>query len=213
MSRRVALSDTSSDDSDVEEVSPPKIMKRNIPDNDTRKKGPSSQNKSSKTGVVRRKGMSRLTGDESNDDGRVNTSNSAKNPDPVIKQETDECSTDGALKDASNDVAPEDDGGSAPDEKPEVAPRLTDAQRAKIERNRQKALLLKQARLAKMPTVPTGGADDEGGFSGAKKNEKMTRVIDSGGGFLIEEEVGGENEEEQVRMEIQHDGSYDLCET
>ncbi|KAM4709289.1 DNA repair protein complementing XP-A cells isoform 1-T2 [Discoglossus pictus] len=60
---------------------------------------------------------------------------------------------------------------------------LPAAVRAKIERNRQRALMLRQARLASRP-YPTGE-----GISSVKAPPK---VIDSGGGFFIEEEAAAE---------------------
>lgn len=65
---------------------------------------------------------------------------------------------------------------------------LTAAQRARIERNRQKALLLKQARLANHPYAKDG-----------HKVKAPTKVIDSGAGFFIDED-----EEERIQAEIKH---------
>ncbi|KAM8962216.1 DNA repair protein complementing XP-A cells [Pelodytes ibericus] len=56
---------------------------------------------------------------------------------------------------------------------------LPAAVRAKIERNRQRALMLRQARLASRP-YPIGG--------GSACVKAPTKIIDSGGGFFIEEE-------------------------
>ena len=43
------------------------------------------------------------------------------------------------------------DGGGKEENEASVSVKLTDSQRARIERNRQKALLLKQARIASRP--------------------------------------------------------------
>ncbi|KAM4809344.1 DNA repair protein complementing XP-A cells [Rhinophrynus dorsalis] len=56
---------------------------------------------------------------------------------------------------------------------------LPAAVRAKIERNRQRALMLRQARLASRP-YPTG--------EGISTIKAAPKIIDSGGGFFIEEE-------------------------
>ncbi|NP_001081354.1 DNA repair protein complementing XP-A cells homolog [Xenopus laevis] len=82
---------------------------------------------------------------------------------------------------------------------------LSAAVRAKIERNRQRALMLRQARLACRP-YPTGE-----GISTVKAPPK---VIDSGGGFFIEEE---EAEEQHVENVVRQPGpvlecDYLICE-
>ncbi|PIO12462.1 hypothetical protein AB205_0217710 [Aquarana catesbeiana] len=56
---------------------------------------------------------------------------------------------------------------------------LPAAVRAKIERNRQRALMLRQARLASRP-YPTA--------EGMSTVKPPPRIVDSGGGFFIEEE-------------------------
>lgn len=63
-------------------------------------------------------------------------------------------------------------------------PELSAAMRAKIERNRQRALMLRQARLASRPLSAVDGAT----------SAKISKTIDSGAGFFIEEEEGGEEE-------------------
>ena len=197
LSRRRALpvvdESSSSDGSDVEEVSPPKIQKQNA-----------SSSKST-ISFARRKG--RLG--ESYECGRSNNLTSGNSVKIEEKLGDDPSTQTDLRKDANvgndinidirnekNDVIRNDNDAEKDSEvdekKPEIKAQLTDAQRAKIERNRQKALLLRQARLAKMPA---GGGGEEG-FAGGKKDEKMTRVVDSGGGFLIEEEIGGEEEPE-----------------
>lgn len=57
--------------------------------------------------------------------------------------------------------------------------KLTDAQRARIERNRQRALMLRNARLSSRP-YPETKAQDTGNSS------SISRVIDTGGGFLLD---------------------------
>ncbi|XP_056374866.1 DNA repair protein complementing XP-A cells isoform X1 [Hyla sarda] len=57
--------------------------------------------------------------------------------------------------------------------------KLPAAVRAKIERNRQRALMLRQARLARRP-YPTG--------EGISAMKTLPKIVDSGGGFFIEEE-------------------------
>lgn len=66
---------------------------------------------------------------------------------------------------------------------------LPAAVRARIERNRQRALMLRQARLASRP-YPTGE-----GISAVKA---PSRIVDSGGGFFIEEEERVEKTVENV---------------
>jgi len=55
--------------------------------------------------------------------------------------------------------------------------KLTDAQRARIERNRQRALMLRNARLSSRPYPETKTQDTASSIS---------RVIDTGGGFLLD---------------------------
>ncbi|KAG9337108.1 hypothetical protein JZ751_029776 [Albula glossodonta] len=81
---------------------------------------------------------------------------------------------------------------------------LSAAMRAKIERNRQRALMLRQARLANRPySVPEGGTC-----------AKVAKTIDSGGGFFIEEE---EEEVQTAKRVVQMpapviEPDYLLCE-
>ena len=181
MPRRGIIHELSDDDD--EEHSPPKISKPSyaIEKNVTAKSKPTK-----KSIAFRKKGLLSAAMGDNDDDTRPSIP-SRKTPEPGPSHCDDNLRADEDVEDADE----------TPEVKPDVTPQLSDAQRARIERNRQKALLLKQARLAKMPTVPTedGG---EGGFSGAKNNEKMTRVIDTGGGFLFEEEVGGDEGEKEV---------------
>lgn len=62
---------------------------------------------------------------------------------------------------------------------------LSAAMRAKIERNRQRALMLRQARLASRPLSAVEGATAA----------KVSKTIDSGAGFFIEEEDDLEGEQ------------------
>ncbi|XP_071794392.1 DNA repair protein complementing XP-A cells homolog isoform X1 [Asterias amurensis] len=75
--------------------------------------------------------------------------------------------------------------------------KLSDAQRAKIERNRQRALLLRQARLSSRPYP-------EPKLSTTVRTEKScsSRVIDTGAGFLLEED---EEEEASKQVAIVHE--------
>ncbi|XP_034953227.2 DNA repair protein complementing XP-A cells [Zootoca vivipara] len=74
---------------------------------------------------------------------------------------------------------------------PEVEkPALSAAMRAKIERNRQRALMLRQARLATRPYPPTG--------EGSSKVKAPPKTIDTGGGFFLEEEEEDEHTAEKV---------------
>ncbi|XP_010791422.1 DNA repair protein complementing XP-A cells [Notothenia coriiceps] len=70
-------------------------------------------------------------------------------------------------------------------------PELSAAMRAKIERNRQQALMLRQARLASRSLSAVEGAT----------SAKVSKTIDSGAGFFIEEEGYGE-EEQRVRKVV-----------
>ncbi|KAM9792790.1 DNA repair protein complementing XP-A cells [Neosynchiropus ocellatus] len=70
----------------------------------------------------------------------------------------------------------------APEENPK--PELSAAMRAKIERNRQQALMLRQARLASRPLSALQGAT----------TAKVSKTIDSGAGFFIDEEEGDEEQ-------------------
>jgi len=180
MPRRGLVHELSSDDD--EEHSPPKMFKSS---NDNGKIV-TKNDKTKKSVAVRKKGF--LAAALEDDDDTHSMPSKTAPASGFFRSDDDSPAN-------ANNV--NDDVEETPEVKPDVTAQLSDAQRARIERNRQKALLLKQARLAKMPTVPTedGG---EGGFSGAKNNEKMTRVIDTGGGFLIEEEVGGDDGEKEM---------------
>ncbi|XP_072563682.1 DNA repair protein complementing XP-A cells homolog [Paramormyrops kingsleyae] len=95
-----------------------------------------------------------------------------------------------------------DDMSLSAAEKEQSAEVLSAAMRAKIERNRQRALMLRQARLASKPSA-------EGGTCA-----KVSKVIDSGAGFFIEEE---EEEEQRVTKVVHQPGpviepDYLVCE-
>ncbi|XP_032622600.1 DNA repair protein complementing XP-A cells isoform X1 [Chelonoidis abingdonii] len=86
-------------------------------------------------------------------------------------------------------------------------PLLSAAMRAKIERNRQRALMLRQARLA---TRPYPAAPNEG----SAKVKAPPKIIDTGGGFFLEEE---EEEEHRVEKIVHQPGpvlefDYLICE-
>ncbi|XP_075681741.1 DNA repair protein complementing XP-A cells [Rhinoderma darwinii] len=83
--------------------------------------------------------------------------------------------------------------------------KLPAAVRARIERNRQRALMLRQARLASRP-YPTG--------EGSSVLKAFPKIVDSGGGFFIEEE---EAEEKTVDNVVHQPGpvlefDYLICE-
>lgn len=83
---------------------------------------------------------------------------------------------------------------SSVDPDPEAASKveLSAAMRAKIERNRQRALMLRQARLANRPLSAVEGATCA----------KVSKTVDSGAGFFIEEEE--DEEEEQRSRKVVH---------
>ncbi|XP_055694957.1 DNA repair protein complementing XP-A cells homolog [Lutzomyia longipalpis] len=94
---------------------------------------------------------------------------------------------------------------------------LTDAQKSRIDRNRQKALYLKNSKLVAHPYAKSV---EEGEKSVIKIHG--SRFVDSGGGFLIEEEVGegknsgnqphGNSEEQHIIDEaIDLPVTYDEC--
>uniref|UniRef100_A0A8C5DKX2 XPA C-terminal domain-containing protein n=1 Tax=Gouania willdenowi TaxID=441366 RepID=A0A8C5DKX2_GOUWI len=101
-------------------------------------------------------------------------------------------------------TADADDSESSPGSDPKPTAELSAAMRAKIERNRQRALMLRQARLASRPLSALEGAT----------SAKVSKTIDSGAGFFIEEEA----EEEQRTVKVVHqpapvlEPDYLLCE-
>ncbi|XP_076869646.1 DNA repair protein complementing XP-A cells [Brachyhypopomus gauderio] len=82
---------------------------------------------------------------------------------------------------------------------------LTAHMLAKIERNRQRALMLRQARLASRPTPDGPGAT----------TAKVSKIIDSGAGFFIEEQP---EEDQQSSVKVVNDPApviepdYLMCE-
>lgn len=90
---------------------------------------------------------------------------------------------------------PSESGGldaAGPGPEQSLKPELSAAMRAKIERNRQRALMLRQARLASRPLFAVEGAT----------SAKVSKTIDSGAGFFIEEEE--DEEEEQRTRKVVH---------
>ncbi|XP_078253063.1 DNA repair protein complementing XP-A cells [Rhinoraja longicauda] len=105
-------------------------------------------------------------------------------------------------KDESPSASADGEGEAKPDQKRHLPPKLL----AKIERNRQRALLLRQARLASRPYTPVGTSNNI-----AKPAHK---VVDTGGGFFLEEE---EDVIQEVNKVIHQPGpfmefDYLLCE-
>lgn len=69
--------------------------------------------------------------------------------------------------------------------------KLTDAQKARIERNRQRALMLRNARLSNRPypeikTRDSAAASSSREANVTSSNSASARVIDTGGGFLLD---------------------------
>lgn len=91
-----------------------------------------------------------------------------------------------------------DAAGPVPEQSPK--PELSAAMRAKIERNRQRALMLRQARLACRPLSTVEGAT----------SAKVSKTIDSGAGFFIEEEEEDKEEEQRTRKVV-HQPGVCLC--
>lgn len=87
---------------------------------------------------------------------------------------------------------------------------LTASLRASIERKRQRALMLRQARLAARP-YPTPAVAASGGMANVKAAPK---TVDTGGGFFLEEE---EEEEHTIGKVVNQPGpvmefDYAICE-
>ncbi|XP_006815218.1 DNA repair protein complementing XP-A cells homolog [Saccoglossus kowalevskii] len=79
--------------------------------------------------------------------------------------------------------------------------KLSDAQRAKIERNRQRALLLRQARLASQPYSKGKPMRRDGKAEVSSVTRSSGQVLDTGGGFLLEED----QEDEDNKINIVHE--------
>ncbi|XP_044516769.1 DNA repair protein complementing XP-A cells isoform X2 [Gracilinanus agilis] len=90
--------------------------------------------------------------------------------------------------------------------------------RAKIERNRQRALMLRQARLAARPYPPAAAAAraaSSGSAGGITNVKSAPKIIDTGGGFFLEEEE--EEEEHKIDKVVHKPGpvlecDYAVCE-
>ncbi|XP_035385825.1 DNA repair protein complementing XP-A cells isoform X1 [Electrophorus electricus] len=85
----------------------------------------------------------------------------------------------------ANSTKPADSSSGNPLKEP-----LTPYMLAKIERNRQRALMLRQARLASRPT-----SDGEGATTA-----KVSKTVDSGAGFFIDEPPEEENDQRTVKV-------------
>ena len=84
-------------------------------------------------------------------------------------------------------------------ENSEKKPPLTDQQKARIERNRQRAVLLRNARLASHPYASknsTCNSERSEGSSSVTNISTGSRTLDTGGGFLldIDDQIEAENE-------------------
>ena len=66
--------------------------------------------------------------------------------------------------------------------------KLSDAQKARMERNRQRALMLRNARLSSRPYPETKSQDSNREIRIGSSNSTTSRVIDTGGGFLLDPE-------------------------
>lgn len=80
---------------------------------------------------------------------------------------------------------------------------LTEAQKSRVERNRQKALALKQARLTSRPyPEPKKFIDPlEGDGGGKKSGQHETKLVDTNAGFFIEEDADGPGEGFELEVE------------
>ncbi|GFG35209.1 hypothetical protein Cfor_01313 [Coptotermes formosanus] len=74
---------------------------------------------------------------------------------------------------------------------------LTASQKIRIEKNRQAALLLKQARLIPHPYAKINTADC---IEKSVIKVQGSKFIDSGGGFLLEEKVGEAVDDEPIKL-------------
>lgn len=80
---------------------------------------------------------------------------------------------------------------------------LSDKQRARIERNRQRAILLRNARLTSHPYLSKNSdssrkneANSSGSSQAAGGTSGGTRLIDTGGGFLLDADEHSEAQKE-----------------
>uniref|UniRef100_A0A2D4MB96 XPA C-terminal domain-containing protein n=2 Tax=Micrurus spixii TaxID=129469 RepID=A0A2D4MB96_9SAUR len=86
---------------------------------------------------------------------------------------------------------------------------VSETMKAKIERNRQRALMLRQARLANWP-YPSPG-------EGSSKVKAPSKTIDTGGGFFLEDEEEEETNQHQTGKIVHPPGpvlefDYLICE-
>jgi len=88
----------------------------------------------------------------------------------------------------ANEIEEKDDNSSSPLQTEKID--LTTSQKARIERNRQRALLLRASRLAAHPYADADRAKHVVGGGGSK-------AVDTGGGFLLEED------EEEITAEFE----------
>ncbi|XP_077989108.1 DNA repair protein complementing XP-A cells homolog [Glandiceps talaboti] len=77
--------------------------------------------------------------------------------------------------------------------------KLSDTQRAKIERNRQRALLLRQARLTSQP-YPVSRHDRSVDKADVVGTKMPGRLIDTGAGFLLEEENENDKDVDKIKI-------------
>uniref|UniRef100_A0A1A9V625 XPA C-terminal domain-containing protein n=1 Tax=Glossina austeni TaxID=7395 RepID=A0A1A9V625_GLOAU len=75
----------------------------------------------------------------------------------------------------------------------DAATELTEAQKARIERNKAKALSLRQAKLVSHPHSLTKKDTNAGDVPSSIIKVQGVKYVDSGGGFLIEQSVGSTN--------------------
>ena len=88
----------------------------------------------------------------------------------------------------ANEMEEKDGNSSSPLQTEKID--LTTSQKARIERNRQRALLLRASRLAAHPYADADRAKHVVGGGGSK-------AVDTGGGFLLEED------EEEITAEFE----------
>lgn len=96
--------------------------------------------------------------------------------------------------------------------------KLTDTQKARIERNRQRALMLRNARLSNRPYPETKSRDIDTASRGlgstssetnAVNSSSISRVIDTGGGFLLDPEED-ESLNEGPKNLVKEPGQYKI---
>ncbi|XP_076824988.1 DNA repair protein complementing XP-A cells-like [Clavelina lepadiformis] len=114
---------------------------------------------------------------ESNDSNQLNQENidaKEKSAEETLKLITNKNSSVDDTQTETNAISQVKSNNSNEDEKVRV---LTPAEKARIERNRQKALLLRQARLSCQQLQGSN-----------TKTSGCSRIIDTGGGFFLEED-------------------------